>query len=441
MFGKQYSFLLIFVSMLTISGFAQNPISPPGVYIADPSTRVWADGKLYIYGSNDESKTYFCSWTHHVLSTSDLKKWDMKRDVFSSKGANDQVPYNDNILYAPDCMYKNGTYFMYYCQPGNDAEGVATSKSPLGPFVNGKKLYTKGINEIDPNVFIDDDGQAYYLWGQFTAKIAKLKPNMIEIDTLTIKDNLITEKEHFFHEGVAMAKRNGIYYLVYSHLGRLNSPTCIGYATSKSPMGPFKYRGVIIDNNHCDPNNWNNHGSIVEFKGKWYVLYHRATHNSYIMRKACIEPITFNKDGSINEAEMTSQGAAGPLSATAKIEAEWACMLFGNSYVSAFSANEEQLTNLKNDDRVVYKYINFPAGINKIELRLKPGKKGGKIQLTLNQTWHPSFATVEIPPSNTDEWVNIQANVKPTPGVHGLWVKFIGEPDAMIDIDWFRFSN
>ena len=72
---------------------------------------------------------------------------------------------------------------------------------------------------------------------------------------------------------------------------------------------------------------------------------------------------------------------------------------------------------------------------------MKPGKKGGKIQLTLNQIWNPSFATIDVPPSTTNEWVNVQANVKPTPGVHGLWVKFIGESDAQIDIDWFRFSN
>ena len=434
---KYFPFIFFFVSHLIV--IAQNPISPPGVYIADPAAHVWPDGKLYIYGSNDESKTYFCSYKHHVISTSDFKKWELTKDIFSSKGPNDQVPYNDNILYAPDCFFQNGTYYMYYCQPGVESDGVATSKSPTGPFVNGKKLYTKGINEIDPCVFQDTDGQVYYIWGQFNLKIAKLKPNLIELDTTTIKDKIITEKEHYFHEGASMSKHNGIYYLVYAHMGRLNSPSCIGYATSKSPLGPFKYRGVIVDNSHCDPNNWNNHGSLVDFKGKSYVLYHRATHNSYIMRKACIEPITYNEDGSINEVEMTSQGASGPLSATSKIEGEWACLLFGNSYVSAFSANEEQLTNFKNDDRVVYKYIDFPSDISKIELRLKPGKKGGKIQLIMDQTWHSSFATIDVPPSNTDEWVNLQADVKPISGVHGLWLKFTGENDAKIDIDWFRF--
>ncbi len=109
------------------------------------------------------------------------------------------MPYSDDILYAPDCQYKNGTYYLYYCLASNkNTEVVATSASPNGPFVNGKVIKLKGINEIDPCVFIDDDGHAYYIWGQFFAKMAKLKPNMMEIDTTTIKDNIVTEKEHFF---------------------------------------------------------------------------------------------------------------------------------------------------------------------------------------------------------------------------------------------------
>jgi len=60
----------------------------------------------------------------------------------------------------------------------------------------------------------------------------------------------------------------------------------------------------------------------------------------------------------------------------------------------------------------------------------------------MDQTWHSSFATIDIPAaSNPDEWVTVQANVKPTPGVHGLWLKFSGDSDAIIDMDWFRFSN
>ncbi|MDD4453636.1 MAG: family 43 glycosylhydrolase, partial [Proteiniphilum sp.] len=344
-------------------GIAQNPICPPGLNIADPTTRVWKDGKLYLYGSRDESLNYYGSYDHWVLSTSDLLNWEFTPNAFASKGPFDQVPFNDDMLYAPDCMYKNGMYYLYFCQPGG-LEGVATSTSPTGPFTNPKELYLKKKNQIDPAVFIDDDGQAYYTWGQFQAKIAKLKPNMTEIDTTSIVENVITEKEHFFHEGNYMVKRNGIYYMVYADMSRKGMPTCIGYATSKSPMGPYKYGGVIIDNDGCDPNNWNNHGSIVEFKGQWYVFYHRTTHGVVNARKACIEPIYFNEDGSINEVEMTSQGAGKPLDAFSTIEAERACLLHGQVRIESYiwdqtnplnPDNNNQLGQIKNNDRAVYK--------------------------------------------------------------------------------------
>ena len=254
----------------------QNPIVPPGVYIADPSAHVWKDGRLYVYGSRDESPKYFCSGRHDVLASDDLKSWTLTTNVFASKGPGDQVPYNDSPLFAPDCQYRDGTYYLYYCQPSRNAEGVATASSPAGPFVKGTPIALSGINEIDPCVFLDDDGQAYYIWGQFSAKIAKLKPNLTEIDPATIRRNVVTEKEHFFHEGGYMVKRNGIYYFVYAHMGRKGRPTCIGYATSQSPLGPFTYGGVIIDNDRCDPGNWNNHGSLVEFKGQLSVLRDRS---------------------------------------------------------------------------------------------------------------------------------------------------------------------
>lgn len=106
------------------------------------------------------------------------------------------------------------------------------------------------------------------------------------------------------HEGSYVVKRGSWYYYTFADVSRNGKPTCIGYAMSKSPMGPYEYKGVIIDNNGCDPSVWNNHGSLVEFKDKWYVLYHRATHSSVSMRKACIEPITFREDGTIEEAEI-----------------------------------------------------------------------------------------------------------------------------------------
>jgi len=405
--------------------FAQNPIVPPGMYIADPSAHVWDDGQLYIYGSVDESTEYYCSWRHHVMSTTDLIHWDIAENVFSSKGDNDQVPYSDALLFAPDVMFKDGTYYMYYCQPDRRAaEGVATSSSPTGPFTNGQKINLQGIEEIDPCVFIDDDGQAYYIWGQFEAKIARLKPNMTEIDNTTIITDLLTEKEHYFHEGGYMVRRNDMYYFVYAHSGRANMPTCIGYAMSNSPMGPFTYGGVIIDNDHCDPGNWNNHGSIVEFNDQWYVFYHRATHNSNMMRKACVEPIYFNEDGTIDEVEMTSQGAGPPLNPLEKIEAERACLLHGNVRIEAISGNEEALVKIQNRDKACFKYVDFNRDIARFTARVRSAKGGGRIGVHIDQPWGKRLGTLEIPESANEDWIELSCDVENANDIQVLWLNF-----------------
>lgn len=433
-----YFLFLFFI----LSANAQNPIVPAGMYIADPSAHVWNDGKLYVYGSLDESADYYCSYRHNVLSTTDLINWEITEDVFSSRGKNDQIPYSDALLFAPDCQYKNGKYFLYYCLPDRNAtEGVAIGNSPTGPFINGQKIKLKGTEEIDPCVFIDDDGQAYYIWGQFQAKIAKLRPNMTEIDTSTIVDNLVTEQEHFFHEGGYMVKRKGIYYFIYSHMGRGNRPTCIGYSTSNSPMGPFKYGGVIIDNNHCDPQTWNNHGSIIEYNGQWYVFYHRSTHNSRMMRKTCVEPIYFNDDGSINEVEMTSQGAGPPLSAFKKIDAERACLLFGNVRIQQFEPLNEELGGIKSTDNVAYKYVDFKDGAEKVTFRIKPLEKGGFISIHLDQPWKKSVGKIEILTGKNSDWQIYSAKIEKIKGIHAVWLKFYGKENNLFEVDWFRFEK
>jgi len=421
---------------------AQNPIVPPGLYVADPSAHVWKDGRVYVYGSRDESPNYYCSWDHGVLSSSDLRKWIVTKDVFASKGPRDQVPYSDDLLFAPDCQYRNGAYYLFYCLASKtNTEGVATSRSPTGPFTGGRPIDLQGLDEIDPAVFIDDDGQAYYIWGQFTAKMAKLKAGLTEIDPTTIKRDVLTEKDHFFHEGGYLVKRKGVYYFVYAHIGRGNRPTCLGYATSRAPMGPFKYGGVIIDNDHCDPGNWNNHGSLAEVNGRWYVFYHRATHGSRTMRKACVEPIAFNEDGGIAEVEMTSQGAGGPLPAREPVDAARACLLYGNVRVLAFAADNEGLGGIRDDDRAGYKYVDFGEGVTSVTVRVAPGAKPGRIVLALDQMWSSPVAAIDVPGGGDGRsWTTVSAPVRGARGVRALWLRFRGEGEDLFRVDSFRFD-
>lgn len=438
---KKITFLTVLFFTAILPLFAQNPLVPPGMYIADPSAHVWEDGNMYIYGSVDESTSYYCSWRYHVMSSPDLQNWTIHENTFSSKGENDQVPYSDKLLFAPDCQYKDGTYYLYYCLASSkNTEGVATSSSPAGPFADGQDIDVGGYNQIDPAVFIDDDGQAYYIWGQFTAKVAKMKPNMKEIDVSTIKDSVLTEDEHHFHEGGYMVKRNGVYYFIYADMSRNSMPTCIGYATSTSPMGPFTYGGVIVDNDNCDPETWNNHGSIAEFNGQWYVFYHRSTHGSKMMRKVCAEQIEFNEDGSIDEVEMTSQGIGGPLDAFSTIDAERACQVFGNVRIQAWTDDDEELGQIRNDDRAAFKYIDFGEGTTRVTFRVKGGATGGTIVMYKDYPWKQSFGIVDVPPGDGETWQTVSTNIQKVDGEHALWMKFFGEGDNLFSIDWFRFE-
>ncbi len=313
---RKACFFLAFLC-LSLAVSAQNPISPPGVYIADPTSRVGLDGRLYIYGSLDLDPKHYCFDRYHVLSSADLKDWTLHSDSFRW----------ESTIYAPDMMYKDGTYYLYFENPGGD-EFVAVSDSPVGPFRDAVKI--EGPKQIDPNIFIDDDGQAYYFWGQFSAKGAKMNPDLKTLDLSSMVDGIVTEKDHYFHEGSYVIKRGKYYYFIYADISRKGRPTCLGYSMSTSPLGPYEYKGVIIDNAGCDPETWNNHGSLVKFGDRWYVLYHRSTHASRSMRKACIEPISFNEDGTIDEVEMTSQGAGAPLDAFSRTDAaERGTLIYG----------------------------------------------------------------------------------------------------------------
>lgn len=406
--------ILAFIHVL-----AQNPISPMGVYIADPSSRV-VDGQLYIYGSLDVSPAYYCSTDYHVLSSPDLRNWTLHPYSYR----NGEMP-----VYAPDMMYRNGTYFLYYDTPRGE-EFVAVSDSPAGPFRDGVKI--EGPTQIDPAIFIDDDGQAYYFWGQFSAKGAKMNPDMKTLDLSTMVDGIVTEKDHFFHEGSYVVKRGGYYYFIFADISRNGRPTCLGYAMATSPLGPYEYKGVIIDNAGCDPESWNNHGSLVQFGDDWYVLYHRSTHGSRTMRKACIEPIHFNPDGTIDEVEMTSQGAAGPLDAFARLDAAKACRMRGNVRIRRMDGREdrEELGGIHGGDAAVWKYLDFGTGASSIALRVR-SKLGGTVIVRADGPEGEELGRIRIPAGK--EWSVQDARIKRLSGVHALWLDFDGVPAPEVE--------
>lgn len=422
---------------------AQNPISPPGFYLADPSARCWDGSTLYLYTSKDNSCEYWCSWNHDILYTTDLKRWEIAINRFASKGKNDNVDYNNELLFAPDCAKKEDSYILYYCQPDkNNALGTAISDKATGPFIDGQILNTgKKYSQIDPSVFIDDDSTAYIVWGQGNMKMAILSPNMRKIDTTTIKDKILTTKEHFFHEGAYMTKRNDTYYLIFADESRKRMPTCIGYATSNNPFGPYKYGGVIVDNAACNPGNWNNHGSIINFKNQWYVFYHRSTHGCKMFRKACVEKIYFKPDGSIPEVEMTSQGALPPLDASKKTGAEIACVMQGNVRIEKESEFNEKLSKIENGDQASFKYLDFGMGLRQVTIRYKAFKDCKLLLYVNNEKQMKRISEIELKPSVESIWLEKTFRVEKTEGIVELILEGVGNEGYLFEIDWFKFSK
>lgn len=384
----------------------RNPILPLDVHIPDSEAHVMPDGKLYIYGSFDNRSDVFCSDKYHVISTPDMENWTI-HDVAL---LGEDIPWFNNpdyphypgidwshptpfilkmlesedhvadkekfemteeknkppLLFAPDAIYKNGKYYLYFCM-SDDSEGVAISDKPEGPFTNPIQLPCGGI---DPAIFIDDDGEAYFYWGQLFSHGVKLNSDMVSFDKEKIIHDLVTEEEHYFHEGSSMRKIGDTYYLVYSNIER-GKPTALGYSISHSPMGPFKYQGIIIDNDKCDPASWNNHGSIECINGQWYVFYHRCSRGVQQNRRLCIEPITINDDGTIDEVKMTSQGIGAPFKPGEKIMAYQACELSGTIYIGLDDIYGEKLMNISSKDEALFRYVKSDEKFSTIKIYAK----------------------------------------------------------------------
>lgn len=429
-----------------------NPIAPPGVYIADPEVRQMPDGRVYVYGSRDETPQTWCSRSYHVLSSSDLVNWSVEQCSFATEGPGKQADYTDKILYAPDCIHRDGKYYLYYCLAGGgaDDEGVAVASSPYGPFRDGKVI--GDIRGIDPSVFVDDDGQAYLFWGQGSAKGARLSKDMLSIEG-EVHDRLLTYETHFFNEGSSVRKRNGIYYYVYGSHSQHGESNCatLDYATATSPLGPYTYRGVIIDNWGNGRNLENNHGCITEINGRWYVAYHRPSHATSTMRKACMEPIFFNPDGTIQQAEMTTQGIGGPISPLIRMDAARACLMSGHVMAAVRRPENdppvEYLASIRHGDHAWWKYYDFTgAGVRRFVCKTWDKNKAARIEIRLDSPEGELIGTCELPAMQGETAYAVhETDIKAVTGRHALVLVFKAADAAdagedLLNLEWFTFT-
>ncbi len=341
---------------------AFNPYLPSWEYIPDGEPYVFGD-RVYVYGSHDRFNGHvFClgdymGWSAPV---DDLSDWRCEGVIYPR----DADPVNADghmCLYAPDVTQgPDGRYYLYYVYDKVGFVSVAVCDSPAGRYRflgyvrdrNGARLGERPGDEpqFDPGVLTE--GDRTFLYTGFCGRGDKSRHGsmctVLGPDMLTIEEEPVFVapgceyaegtgfEGHAFFEASSIRKRGDTYYFVYS--STVMHELC--WATAKDPRGPFKYGGVIVSNNDIGIGTYkeagrpvafggNNHGSIVEIAGQWYVFWHRQTNGHWFSRQGCAEPIFFDEQGRIRQAEITSCGLnGGPLRGEGDYPAWIACHLF-----------------------------------------------------------------------------------------------------------------
>jgi beta-xylosidase len=276
----------------------------------DPDA-VAIDGRIWIYPTR--TGTQLKTW-----ASRDLVHWDeqgtlLRQEDIGWIGA-DGAPRHS--LWAPHMLAARGRYYLYYSvgpqNPTASRLGVAICTGPAGPCKDsGRPLLTGGggFEAIDPAVFHDRKSGRTYLYAGGSAG-ATLRVFRLKRDLLSIDREVRIDQPPLFTEGAFLHERRGIYYLSYSH-GRWNDATySVHYATSRSPVGPWHYRGVLLrsDAKYKGPG----HHSFVRDprSSRDLIVYHRWEGKSDAgpykgTRRIVLQPVTYTRDGLIAPIEMS----------------------------------------------------------------------------------------------------------------------------------------
>ncbi|WP_308365648.1 MULTISPECIES: endo-1,4-beta-xylanase [unclassified Microbulbifer] len=440
--------VLLTAVLLSVSAVcsADNPLVSH-VYTADPAARVFND-RMYVIVTHDQDTQSDYSELHdyYMFSSDDMVNWQDHGVVFNARTDTSWA----NLAYAPDIIERNGKYYLYF-PDGASSIGVAVSDSPTGPFTDplGRPLVDRNTPNanvdwvFDPGVFIDDDGQAYLYFGgggPGNARVIRLNEDMISTSGAAIT----LDVPNFF-EALYMHKRNGTYYLSYST--NTEAGLAIDYMTSNSPTSGFVHRGTVLPN-PWENNNNNNHQSIVEFNNQWYLFYHnRAVANargaSTFQRSINVDRLFYNGDGSIQQVNAGSAGVPKlkNVDPFARNEAETIDREQGIE-TEGPATGTRNLAFIQNGDWVKISNVDFGSGATGFEAGVASDTSGGTVEIILDDVNNPPVGSLSV--GNTGGWQNwqtVSTQINTVTGLHDLFLRFSGESDYLLNLDWYRFSG
>lgn len=419
---------------------AQRPIIQTK-YTADPAPMVYND-TVFLYTTHDEDDAEGFKMQDWLLYTStDMVNWT-DHGVVASLKSFDWVK-RDNGAWAEQVVERNGKFYMY-CPIHGNGIGVLVSDSPYGPFKDplGKPLVwqKEHWDDIDPTVFIDEDGQAYMYWGNPNCYYVKLNEDMISYSGDIVK---LKETPEHYQEGPWFYKRNGHYYLAFASTC---CPEGIGYAMSDSPTGPWKTKGYIM---RPTERTRGNHPGIMDYKGKSYVfglnydLLKLETNTHYERRSVSVAEMHYNEDGTIQEVPYwadTKLEQIGTFNPFRKVEAE--TMAWGYGLKTAPNADKSlSVVDVNNGEYICVRGVNF--GKNKarrFEVSALP-LEGGNLKIRLDAPDGKIVGNVNIPQGNeTSKYELYSCEVNAVSGIHDLYLRFEGENNKdLFELDYWKF--
>ncbi len=449
--GRSYLICLLWTSLglcWSKVSFADNPVVQTK-YTADPAPMVYKD-TVYLYTSHDEDTSNalgnFNMYNWLLYTSTDMANWTDHGIVAGTKAPNKTFSWaQDNGAWAPQVIERNGRFYLYapiVSTSGARTIAVAVADSPFGPFKDAlnKGLVSTGTSDdIDPTVFIDNDGQAYLYWGNPNCYYVRLNADMISTSGTPTK----IAKIQTYQEGPWFYRRDNNYYLAFASTC---CPEGIGYAMSTSPTGPWQYKGSIMDPSSQANGN---HPGIIEFKGNSYVFgfnwrlqEKRTGARNKEMRSVSVEKLTYKADGTIPKLPFWSETGpeqVGTLDPYTKTEAETIAWAW-DVRTETCSEGGIDVTSIENGDYIKVKGVDFGDGAASLEVRVASTASNSKIEVRLDSQTGKLVGTCAITSTGgAQTWATQSCAISGASAVHDLFFVFTGGSGSLLNFNWWKF--
>ena len=403
-------------------------------YMYAPDVVRGNDGRYYLYYAM--AGGCFTGPIHVAVCDTPAGKYEYYGEVRYEDGST----FDRGITFDPGVLNDDGNIYLYY----GWALSVPQMRDQPKEALAGMK---QQMHQVEIMMFEKTEEQlARETDGVQGANVVRLAEDMLTVveGPKRIVPGMIDAAEtsfegHAFFEASSMRKIGDTYYYIYS--SEVYHELC--YATSKYPDRDFVYGGVIVSNGDIGYQGrkeedrlaltGNNHGSIEQINGQWYIFYHRHTNKTSYSRQGCAEKIQILPDGSIPQVEITSCGLNdGPLAAQGSYPAVIACNLTNGklphisqdgvdddiAYITC-ADGERIIRDITEGTMIGYKYFSF-AGETTFSLEVR-GEGNGSVEIA---TEDGILATAVLAPGESWQKQTVSISVE---GTKGLYLTFPGE--------------